>query len=292
MAKEQLKNEFLTIEVNTMGAELQSIKDNDGHEYLWQADPDYWPRHSPILFPIVCGLWEGKYRIDGYEYKMERHGFARDMEFTVISKSDTKVTMALHDTPETHRQYPFHFNLGVTYRLDGKKIHVIWHVENTDNNEIHFQIGGHPAFYVPGTESGKSLKGKMRFDDGGMVERVFGDVEGCIRPGRYAMEGLHEGIWSFTEESFKNDAVIIDRCQLSEVTLLNEDEEPHVTVRFKAPAVGIWSPYGKHAPFVCIEPWYGIHDKAYYQGDFKEKQYMNHLQPGSSFMSEYTIEIK
>ena len=169
---------------------------------------------------------------------------------------------------------------------------MIWHVENTDNNEIHFQIGGHPAFYVPGVEGGKTLKGKMRFDDSGVIERVFGDVEGCIRPGRFTLEDCRDGMWSFTEESFKNDAVIIDRCQLSEVALLDEDEEPHVTVRFKAPAVGIWSPYGKHAPFVCIEPWYGIHDKAYYKGDFKEKQYMNHLQPGSSFMSEYTIEIK
>ena len=290
MAIIQLKNEHLTLKVSTLGAELQSIKDNDGQEYLWQADPEIWGRHSPILFPIVCGLWEGKYRIDGYEYKMERHGFARDTEFSVIRQSETKVTMAIHDTPETHRVYPCHFNLSVTYRLSGRKIHVIWHVENIDNNEIHFQIGGHPAFYVPGVEPGQPLKGRMRFDDPGTVERVFGDVGGCIRPGRFPLDS-RDGIWEFDEESFKNDAVIIDRCQLAEVALLDEDDEPVVTVHFKAPAVGLWSPYGKHAPFVCIEPWYGIHDKAYYQGDFKEKQYMNHLQPGASFMSEYTITI-
>ena len=286
----QLKNEHLTLEVSTMGAELQSIKDTDGREYLWQADPAIWGRHSPILFPIVCGLWEGRYRIDGYEYRMERHGFARDTEFTIVRQSETRVTMAMHDTTETHRLYPCHFNLGVTYRLTGRKIHIIWHVENTDNNEIHFQIGGHPAFYVPGVKDGAPLKGKLRFDDTSIVERVFGDVNGCIRPGRFPLD-TRDGIWEFDEESFKNDAVIIDRCQLNEVALLNESEEPVVTVQFKSPAVGIWSPYGKHAPFVCIEPWYGIHDKAYYQGDFKEKQYMNHLQPGASFMSEYTIEI-
>ena len=286
----QLKNEHLTLEVSTMGAELQSIKDNDGREYLWQAAPAVWGRLSPILFPIVCGLWEGRYRIDGYEYRMERHGFARDTEFTIVRQSDTRVTMAMHDTAETHRLYPCHFNLGVTYRLEGRKIHIIWHVENTDNNEIHFQIGGHPAFYVPGVENGAPLKGKLRFDDTSIVERVYGDVNGCIRPGRFPLD-TRDGIWEFDEESFKNDAVIIDRCQLNEVALLDDAEEPVVTVRFKSPAVGIWSPYGKHAPFVCIEPWYGIHDKAYYQGDFKEKQYMNHLQPGASFMSEYTIEI-
>ncbi len=286
----QLKNEHLTLEVSTMGAELQSIKDTDGREYLWQADPAIWGRHSPILFPIVCGLWEGKYRIDGYEYRMERHGFARDTEFTIVRQSETRVTMAMHDTTETHRLYPCHFNLGVTYRLTGHKIHIIWHVENTDNNEIHFQIGGHPAFYVPGVKDGAPLKGKLRFDDTSIVERVFGDVNGCIRPGRFPLD-TRDGIWEFDEESFKNDAVIIDRCQLAEVALLDEDDEPVVTVHFKAPAVGLWGPYGKHAPFVCIEPWYGIHDKAYYQGDFKEKQYMNHLQPGASFMSEYTIEI-
>ena len=288
---EILKNEQLQVVVSEHGAELQSILDAEGKEYLWQGDPKYWGRRSPILFPIVCGLWDDCYRLDGYEYKMARHGFARDMDFKLINKTDTKVTFALEDSPETHRCYPYHFMLSITYRLDGNKIHVIWHVHNTDNNEIHFQIGGHPAFMIPGMKEGDEVKGTVRFDNKGKLERLIGNMKGCIIPGRFDVGSL-DGIWHFTEDSFKEDCVIIDKSQVKQVALLDEDGQPVVTVDMKTPCVGIWAPYGKHAPFVCIEPWYGIHDKVEYRGDFRQKYLMNHLQPGASFLSEYTIAIK
>ena len=288
---EILKNEMLQIVVSEHGAELQSILDADGKEYLWQGDPKYWGRRSPILFPIVCGLWDDCYRLDGYEYKMARHGFARDLDFKLINKTDTKVTFALEDSPETHRCYPYHFMLSITYRLDGNKIHVIWHVHNTDKNEIHFQIGGHPAFMIPGMKEGDEVKSTVRFDNKGKLERLIGNMKGCIIPGRFDV-GSKDGIWHFTEDSFKEDCVIIDKSQVKQVALLDEDGQPSVTVDMKTPCVGIWAPYGKHAPFVCIEPWYGIHDKVEYSGDFRQKYLMNHLQPGASFLSEYTITIK
>ena len=288
---EILKNEQLQIAISEHGAELQSIQDADGNEYLWQGDPKYWGRRSPILFPIVCGLWDDCYRLDGYEYKMQRHGFARDMDFQLIAKTDRKVTFALEDTPETHRCYPYHFMLSITYRLDGNRIHVIWHVHNTERNEIHFQIGGHPAFMIPGVKEGDEVKGTIRFDNTDKIERLIGNMNGCIIPGRFDV-GSMDGIWHFNEDSFKEDCVIIDKSQVKQVSLLDENQKPVVTVDMKTPCVGIWAPYGKHAPFVCIEPWYGIHDKVEYHGDFRQKYLMNHLQPGASFLSEYTITIK
>ena len=288
---EILKNEQLQIAISEHGAELQSIQDADGNEYLWQGDPKYWGRRSPILFPIVCGLWDDCYRLDGYEYKMQRHGFARDMDFQLIAKTDRKVTFALEDTPETHRCYPYHFMLSITYRLDGNRIHVIWHVHNTERNEIHFQIGGHPAFMIPGMKEGDEVKGTIRFDNTDKIERLIGNMNGCIIPGRFDV-GSMDGIWHFNEDSFKEDCVIIDKSQVKQVSLLDENQKPVVTVDMKTPCVGIWAPYGKHAPFVCIEPWYGIHDKVEYHGDFRQKYLMNHLQPGASFLSEYTITIK
>ena len=288
---EILKNEQLQIAISEHGAELQSIQDADGNEYLWQGNPKFWGRRSPILFPIVCGLWDDCYRLDGYEYKMQRHGFARDMDFQLIAKTDRKVTFALEDTPETHRCYPYHFMLSITYRLDGNKIHVIWHVHNTERNEIHFQIGGHPAFMIPGMKEGDEVKGTIRFDNTDKIERLIGNMNGCIIPGRFDV-GSMDGIWHFNEDSFKEDCVIIDKSQVKQVSLLDENQKPVVTVDMKTPCVGIWAPYGKHAPFVCIEPWYGIHDKVEYRGDFRQKYLMNHLQPGASFLSEYTITIK
>ncbi len=288
---EILKNEHLTIEVSSLGAELQSIRDDEGHEYLWQADERYWPRHSPILFPIVCGLWEDKYRTEGKEFAMGRHGFARDTEFKLLKKSATKLTYALESNEETLKAYPYKFILSVTYRLENNRIHVVWHVHNTDDKEIHFQIGGHPAFNLPDVKEGEPMRGVMCFDNMGRVERIYGNVGGCVRPERFDT-GSVDGVWAFTEETFRDDAVIIDRSQLRQVSLLDKTAHPVVTVDFQAPAVGIWSPYGKNAPFVCIEPWYGLHDWVEYQGEFKEKYLMNHLQPGASFMSEYVITIK
>jgi len=287
---EQLKNEFITIEVSSLGAELQSIKNREGKEFLWQADERFWPRHSPLLFPIVCGLWEGKYRTLGKEYAMGRHGFARDTEFKLIKQTETTLTYALESNEETLKVYPYHFIVSVTYKLVKNSIQIIWHVNNIDTKEIHFQIGGHPAFYVPDLKDGK-LTGAMCFDNKGKVEKIYGNVGGCIRPERFPVD-CKDGLWQFTEESFKDDAVIIDKCQLHKISLLNKEMKPVVTVDFNAPAVGLWSPYGKHAPFVCIEPWYGLHDWVEFKGEFKDKYLMNHLQPGASFMSKYSITIE
>lgn len=287
---EQIKNEQLTIEISPMGAELQSIKDTNGKEYLWDGDDKYWNRHSPILFPIVCGVWDNTYRTESKEYKLPRHGFARDMEFLLTGKTANRLTFALHETEETLKAYPYHFNLAISYRLEGNKIHVIWHVENTDKKNIYFQIGGHPAFLVPGCRKDEELKGAIKIDNTS-PERIYGNVSGCLAKG-YHKVVTDNGIWRFTEEDFADDAVIFDRSQVKKISLLDEEEKPAVTLDFKTPCVGIWNPTGKHAPFLCIEPWYGISDWAEYDGDFKDKYLMNSLLPGASFMSEYTITIE
>lgn len=286
---EQIKNDKLTLTISEHGAELLSIKDNGGEEYLWDGDPAYWNRHSPILFPLVCGLWKDTYRINGKEYKLSRHGFARDTDFKLIAKGDDQVIYALHDSPETLKVYPYHFNLAISYRLDGNKIHVVWHVENTDDKIIYFQIGGHPAFLVPGNKKGEPLHGTLRLDNPEPM-RLYGNVEGCLAKGYHKVE-TDNGLFHFTEDSFADDAIIFDHSQIKHVEILDEEGKPHVTLDFKTPALGIWSPAGKHAPFVCVEPWYGIHDWAEYNGEFKDKYLMNQLLPGSSFMSEYTITI-
>lgn len=284
-----LSNDILSVTIAERGAEMQSIRDAQGHEYLWQTDPKYWAKHSPTLFPIVCGLWNDTYHLDGKEYHMLRHGFASKSDFTLVAKTDHRVTFALTESEETLKVYPFHFNLSVTYRLDGNTIHVIWHVENTDRRELLFSIGGHPAFNVPGMKDGDPLDGYLRFDNPD-AERLYGNTHGCITPGHHPLE-MDGNVWHFTCADFDNDALIFDESQLHEVALLDRERRPVVTVGFRSPAVSIWSPTAKNAPFVCIEPWYGIHDWAEFTGDLSEKYLINRLQPGASFMSEYTIRI-
>lgn len=288
---EQIQNNLLTIEVSAHGAELQSIKDADGKEYLWQGDPAFWAKRSPLLFPIVCGLWKDTYRLNGQEYRMGRHGFARDHEFKLIAQGDRQVIYALSDSPETMKVYPYHFNLSVSYKLRDNRIHVVWHVENTDTKPIFFQIGGHPAFNVPGMLPDEPLHGRLRFDTEDPI-RLYGNVGGCIDSGKHTTVETEKGVWTFTEDSFKDDALIFDHSQIRKVEILNADNEAEITLDFKTPAVGIWSPHGKNAPFVCIEPWYGLSDRADYEGDFRDKYLMNQLLPGASFMSEYVITIQ
>lgn len=286
----EIKNDKLTVQVASLGAELQSIKDADGREYLWQGG-EKWPRRSPILFPLVCSVNDDTFTVEGKEYHLPRHGFARDTEFTLLAQGEHKVTYALHESEETLKVYPYKFNLAVIYRLSGNKIHVVWHVENTDTRDIHFQIGGHPAFLAPGCKEDEPLKGVIALDNKQPLKGLKSYIDGSHEMTEIPLNMIKGGLISFDDEFFANDSVKIHDCQARQASLLNPDGTPAVTVDFKCPIIAFWSPYKKNAPFVCIEPWYGLGDPRGWKGEFKDKFYMNHLQPGASFMSEYTITI-
>lgn len=287
----ELQNEQLSVVISEKGAELQSIKDANGKEYLWQADPNFWPRHSPILFPIVCSVNNDTYRIEGKEYHLPRHGFARDTEFKLIAQSERKVTFALESSEETKKVYPYDFTLSISYILDDKKIGVIWHVLNTDTQEIHFQIGGHPAFNVPGMKTGENQYGRIRLDNEESLDGLKSYIDGSHEMTEVPVEA-EQGIIEFTDNTWRNDSVKIHKSQVHRAELLGPDGEPEVTVDFRTPVIAFWSPFQKNAPFVCIEPWYGLGDPRGFEGEFKDKPLMNHLQPGASFMSRYDITIR
>ena len=287
----ELKNDYISIRVSEKGAELQSIQDKNGKEYLWQADPKYWSRHSPILFPIVCSVNDETYRVEGKEYHLPRHGFARDAQFKLIYQSERKVTFALESSEETRKVYPYDFTLSVSYILDDTKIGVIWHVHNDDTREIHFQIGGHPAFNIPGMKAGDSQSGRIRLDNTELMDALHSYGDGSHEMNEVPFVEAENGMMEFSDNTWRNDSIKIHKSQLHRAELLGTDGEAEVTVDFRTPVVAFWSPYGKQAPFVCIEPWYGIGDPRGFNGEFKDKPLMNHLLPGASFMSKYEITI-
>ena len=287
-----LKNSILTVLVKEHGAELASIK-KGSEEYLWQADPAFWGRHSPVLFPIVGSVWEKRYRVDGREYELGQHGFARDMDFILVEASDTEVRYRLGSTPETLAKYPWPFVLEISYKLHDNKIDVIWEVSNPGPQEMFFQIGAHPAFNYPDYEPDTMERGFLSFDRSEGLECIRIKEKGCVdAEPRYPLEIPQDGLLPLTRETFDAiDTIMLQDSQISKVTLYRTDASPWLSLTFDAPVVGIWSPPTRNAPFICLEPWYGRCDSAGYEGEYKDKDWMNRLAPNETFRSVYTIEI-
>lgn len=285
-----ISNEQLTIRVSPHGAELCSIFAN-GKEYLWQADPAFWKRHSPVLFPIVGSVWDNQYRNEGTVYTLTQHGFARDMEFTLVYETKDEVRYRLVSNEETLQKYPFPFCLEIGYHIQGKQIEVIWVVKNIGEKDMYFQIGAHPAFYWPDFNAETQERGFFGFDKEEGLKYILISEKGCADPSvEYPLE-LQDGLLPLDTHTFDKDALIVENEQIHKVTLYTKEKKAFLSLHFTTPVVGLWSPPAKNAPFVCIEPWYGRCDRAHYTGEYKDKDWMQNLKPGETFKGGYMIEI-
>ena len=287
-----LQNEILTVEISEHGAELQSIR-NAAAEYLWQGDPAYWGRRSPVLFPIVGSVWEKRYRVAGQEFELGQHGFARDMDFVLVSQTENEVRYRLESSEETLAKYPYPFALEIAYKLHGNKVDVIWDVTNPSDEQIYFQIGAHPAFNYPDYSLEKAERGFLSFGKTDTLECIRIKEKGCVdAETKYPLELPADGLLPIAADTFDAiDTIMLEDSQIDQVAMYRADRTPWLKVTFDAPVVGIWSPPGKVAPFICLEPWYGRCDRAGYEGDYTQRDWVNRLAPGESFHSVYTIEI-
>lgn len=284
-----LENERLLIEVEERGSQLVRIYDKrNDREVLWNADPTFWPKHSPLLFPMIGASFEKKYRVNGTEYDMPNHGFAWTSDFTFVDAEDG-LAAELDSSAESKEKYPYDFKVTVGHKLDGNKIIVSWKVENTGAEEMLYSIGAHPAFMMPEgkktsdmylafpgkkdlpfyriAKSGCALK-----DD---VKTLLLDADSCVK---------------ITEDFWNEDVYIFDHQELSEVALYHEDKTPYVTIHSEGfPYFGVWTKPG--APFVCLEPWQGRCDREGYSGELKDKDGIRKLEAGKAEEFSYVIEI-
>lgn len=304
MEKFMLENEYLSIEVSTFGAELQSIRNKaTGFEYLWHGDKSYWGRRSPVLFPIVGKVWNGRMKYCGAEYALSQHGFARDCEFAKLDESQLsrlllkrdgdvqKCGFVLYSNEETKKLYPFDFALYIIYCLIDNCLEVNWIVENRTEGDMYFQIGAHPAFNYRDFDEDADIQGYMKFDRTGKMLLTTLECGGYAARKRREIEVSPDGI-VINKSTFAGDALVFEK-QLNRVTLCDRNGEAYVEVEFDAPVVGLWSPAKiGYAPFMCIEPWYGRCDDSNFDGDYNEKPYINYLKEGESFRSTYKIILK
>ena len=289
MEKFQIRNESLTLEIDAHGAEMKSLTDNrTGQEYLWCGDAAYWGRTSPILFPLVGNYREKQSCFDGKWYSLSQHGFARDMDFELVSEKGDEIWFALEDSPETLEKYPFGFRLELGYRLQGRAVEVLWKVTNKNDREMYFSIGGHPAFNCPLREGEKQTDYRIGFDTCEPLTASVLDENGTVSERTKVLE-LTDGMLQITDSLFDEDALIVEHDQAHKVALYTPEGEKYLEVRFEAPLFGIWSPAGKHAPFVCIEPWYGRSDRADFGQKLEEREWGNVLKAGEIFTAAYQI---
>ena len=284
-----ITNDFLEATINEKGAELVSLRANE-IEYIWQADPQYWGRHAPILFPFVGRLKDNQYSYQGKTYPMGQHGFARDKEFKVLEQTKEKVTLVLTSDEETKKVYPFDFSLTVSYEIWGEGVRIRFDVENTGEEEMIFALGGHPAFNIPLTD-------ELQFEDyfiafSPQKSRVKIPLDGPFTNLDQKTIGQTNTNIQLSRGLFKEDALIYETRGLNAYTLGSEESSHSVTLAYNnIPYVGLWSPYPAEAPFVCIEPWWGFADTVDSNGRLEDKEGMNRLAGNEHFKTEFSITV-
>jgi len=284
-----LENNHLKIAVDTKGAELKSIFSKANHqELLWQADPEFWGKSSPGLFPIVGTLKNGIYSYEGKEYQLPRHGFARDYLFKVDKVTDTQLIFSLESSEETLKVFPFIFKLQIIYILNENSLQVAYNVKNfSDYKDMYFSLGVHPAFKI-----GKTA------DDFKNYSLLFNNDE------ELKANGLNNGLLTTQKHSvllsnqklqldyklFENDALVLLDMQSDEIALMNDNDETILNFKFKNfPYFGLWTI--KDSGFICLEPWAGISDFEAHNQQIQTKAGINILQPKEHLSASWTVIV-
>lgn len=278
-----IKNSNLSAEINPFGAELISLKSNNNKEYIWEGNPDFWGKHSPVLFPIVGTLKNNSFLYEGTQYHLSRHGFARDMTFELIEKKENSATFSIKSSMETLKKYPFEFELQLIYTLHNSNLDIEYKVINTGKSKMPFSIGAHPAFALVGNFKNYSIA----FEKEEPLEYHL--LENDLISSKTATIQLNQKQIPLTYDLFENDALIFKKLQSNALTIL-EDSNPVLTVHFEDfPSLGIWTKM--NAPFLCIEPWFGYSDTNENSGNLFEKEGIQVLDKDQTFQAKFSIEI-
>lgn len=285
----EIKSEFLKAKINSFGAELNSLQKLDSNcEYIWQADSKYWARHSPILFPIVGRLKEDSYIYKDKKYSMSQHGFARDKKFEVVKNEEDFIEFKLCSDEKSLEIYPFLFELIISYKLEKSKLIISYKVKNKSDKTMFFSIGAHPAFNWSLEENLKKEDYFLEFEVD-KIKRYFLDEKGLLFKSDDLK--LENNKLFLNEELFKDDALVFNDSNVKQVVFKSNKSKKFVKVNFdNFPYLGIWSkPSG--APFLCIEPWFGVADDKNSNQKIEEKRGINSLKKDEEFSCSYSIEI-
>lgn len=290
--KYQIKNENLQVEILSLGAQMCSIKDADGTEYLWQGNPKYWGDMAPNLFPYIARMTDKKYTVYGNTYEMDIHGFAKDTVFKAAQKSEDHIVFSISDSKETRKQYPFTFVFEVDYRLEGRKLHVTYGIKNNDEKVMYFGVGGHPGFNVP-LEEGLAFEDYyLEFATVEDAKRV-GFSEDCFVTGVDTKYALENGIRIPLKHNLFDDDAIILVDMSKGVTLKSDKGNKAIHVTYPDMTyIGFWHMPKTDAPYICIEPWSSLPSRKGIVEDLATQPGLVSLKPNGEYQNQFVIEIQ
>ncbi|EDS76964.1 aldose 1-epimerase [Clostridium botulinum C str. Eklund] len=281
-----IENKFLRVAVKTHGAELCSLKSlRSNKEYIWQADEKYWNKHAPILFPIIGFLKDNEYEYNNKIYNLNKHGFARNLDFKLVNKEKEKLVYLLEYNEDTLKKYPFKFQLYVDYILENNKLKIVYEVVNKDNKEIYFSIGGHPAFNC----DIESKRQYIKFEKEENLNTYILNLETGLLEHDKNRILQNKNVLPLDYELFHQDTLVFERINSDSLYIMDSHAKENLKITIKKfPYLTLWSP---KAPFLCIEPWYGVPDFIDSKNKIKDKIGIEKLEVEKIFKCNYDLEI-
>lgn len=273
-----------TAAIAPTGAQLLSLKDSSGKEYIWQRNPAYWKNCSPLLFPAIGNSRNNQTYFDGAAYEMPKHGFCKESVFDVYEQTDSSVSFRLAANEMTRRHYPYDFVLTLTYRLENGVLSMIYTVENSGDCHMPYCLGAHPGFNCP-LEHGASFEDyQLIFELEENTKSIVYDLEAMefdVKQHRVSLENTR--ILPLHHQLFDQDAIYFDKIKSRKVSLVHAGTGHGVEVSYPGfESVAFWSPTGKDAPLLCVEPWNGSAICSDEDDVFIHKHGVLTLKPGES----------
>lgn len=284
----EIRNEKLTVKINSLGAELISVIDNKTNtEFIWQGDKKYWSGHSPVLFPFCGRNKDSKYKYNGKEYEIKIHGLARYTNFKLHKQNAEFITLMIASNKRTLKIYPFYFEFYVSFILDNNHLVVEYLVKNKDSREMIFAYGFHPGFNVPINSIGNFEDYYLELSKDRLVKRKL--IEGLDAKEDELVEFKNKRFY-LSHEAFKEDQFY--KSDRGVVTLKSNLNNNYITVRYSdMTSLGLWKVDNSDAPYLCIEPWFGFPGSYEKHDELENREEMIHLAANKEFKNAISIEF-
>ncbi len=282
----KLISKDLTVTINHFGAELCSVKNNNDLEFIWQAQKEVWARHAPVLFPIVGKLKDNFFIYNNQKYELPQHGFARDMKFDVVEKSEQSLTFQLRSNNETKTKFPFEFVFEVTFVLEENKLYTEYKITNPSNEAVYASVGAHPGFNCPllANESFEDYYLEFEKDMFSITKLNNG-----LRTDVSSTLNLKDKKLFLKKELFDNDALVFENSQINSISLCSSKSNHKIILQCNNwPYFGIWTKKG-NTQFICLEPWYGIADSETTANELSKNDGVIQIAPGKDFKAQFSL---